>query len=101
MARLENTTCCGIQELSGVSGDFPEDCLVIASRAVGAYILFSDVADNYDGGPALAKLIRKHDLGTLSSPPSKVNPNSGNRLRAWLWGVNKRKLVAFVRKLDR
>lgn len=55
-----------------------------------AYILFSDVVSalgsaKRPGELVAAYLHRRPELGELIETTPAVNPNSGNRIRAWLW----------------
>lgn len=66
-----------------------------------AHIVFSQaVGRNHGGnmgnyGEALAKFITEHNLGEVIETNPTRNPNSGNRVTAWLWTPNKRGLVKF------
>lgn len=46
----------------------------------------------------LVALIRKHKLGEVVQTRSKINPNSKNRIRAYLWTPSRKALNAFAKK---
>jgi len=53
--------------------------------------MFTDAIIN-GNGMRLAKYIRKHGLGTIVETTHRKNPNSGNTMKVWLWGINHKRL---------
>lgn len=51
--------------------------------------------DNY--GLKLSKWIEKQKLGTVVASPSRVNPNTGNKVTVWIWTVNKVNLIRYFK----
>lgn len=92
---------CGVSYLSGLA----QDSKVIVSKVLEerhiadknireAFVIFSDVADTYAdnlvlrrkvGGDALCRYIRENNLGDIVDLPARTNPNSGNKIKVWLW----------------
>jgi len=101
---LEKLSCCGIAEYDGLLNDPEENLRRICSDRFsyenGAYIVFSDIRA-CTRGKSLVKLIKKHKLGTIISPRARVNPNSGNKLKMWIWSPNDRLLKKWYNKQDR
>lgn len=44
------------------------------------------------------KLILKEKLGSVINTGAKVNPNSGNTIRAYIWNVDKQKLSKWFKE---
>lgn len=94
--------CCGIKELDGIEDENPEEILLDATQqwfdeVPRAYMIFS-CTSYYRDGTRLAKYIEKHNLGKTVRTKSKLNPNSGNHLIAWLWAVNNRTLKSWLKQ---
>jgi hypothetical protein len=93
---------CGVKMLVGVSYRPPKEGLVEAIRALYVsdggnpinhfgMILFSDTVRNH-GGTAYAEYITENKLGSIIESKIITNPNSCNKIRTWIWHVNKRGL---------
>ena len=94
--------CCGIREVHNLGADRYEDnpkkalidILQIRFEEYenSAFILFSEVRTkkSYKYGQQLKKLIEKLNLGKVLSTNSKINPNSKNTIRVYLWEVNQK-----------
>lgn len=105
---LHETTCCGIDEIDGLSRD-PKDTLLEVCQekydnggwgdvSRQAYIIFHDANKN-GNGIAMAKYITKNNLGDIVSPArSRINPNSRNYIRAWVWSPDEKLLKAWWKK---
>lgn len=94
MIEIDNTTCCGINEISDISDESntPEGIIkyitIVADKK--AHFNFSDVVKRKNKpvkstGEALAKYIRKHNLGKVIGTPPAKNTNTGNLIRQWTW----------------
>jgi hypothetical protein len=52
-----------------------------------AFILFSDYS--IGRGAHIADFIKDRPwLGPITETPERINPNTGNRIKAWIWAVN-------------
>jgi hypothetical protein len=86
--------CCGVREIDGLSlHREPEDALkgVALSAAYDhkwRHAIFTQAGKGKRYGVQFAAYITKHKLGTVVASPTKVNPNSGNPLKAFIWTVN-------------
>lgn len=95
--------CCGVNELSGIIHEDPFDilCDVGVQRfdegKECAFYIFTDI-DTQKYGAALAKYITDNELGQIAASKSKINPNSDNRLRVWVWSVSDRAFHRWWRK---
>ena len=97
--KIRYMSCCGTKELVMVGYTAPEDLirrLVFNYRF--AHVFFTDVSGKYrskgrsPSGWALAAYIKKHKLGKVVMSETRINPNSGNALTAWIWTVSKTNL---------
>lgn len=104
---LEETSCCGVDELDGLSKK-PERilrdlCFDKYDEEEGgwkhAFLLFTDVTANKNGA-RLARYIKNKGLGITTTLHAKRNPNSGNRVKAWLWSVNEPELKKWFKSQD-
>lgn len=101
MADVEDTTCCGLRELSGLFGDPKSNVLAVCEDRYleehnSAFIMFSDVY-SLGNGRKLAAYIRRNGLGTLTKTRAKRNPNSGNSIMVWVWATNDKNLRAWFK----
>lgn len=92
MANLSGTTCCGLSELANIQGnkDPLSILLDIAPKVMQAkrsFLVYS-CNDQGDIGDELSLFIKDMGLGTVKRTRQKLNPNSGNKLRVYLWDVN-------------
>lgn len=112
MADINETTCCGLMELYGLSDNTPGNLVLIVANhrfeqanygnkdEYGyCFVLFTDVSEK-DYGPGLVKYIKKNKLGKVIQTSSKRNPNTGHRIRAWIWEINQAALWKVYRKND-
>lgn len=97
---LEDTSCCGVDEITSLNSK-PEQTLLEVCEdkysawgdgAVHAFLIFTD-AVKYKHGAQLEKYIIKHKLGTIyKTAKSRRNPNSGNQIMVYIWAPNERTL---------
>lgn len=91
-----STISCGVDELSFVRELKTEAHCIGAIKTVyeecapPALYLFSDIVegskrDYTGGGERLAEFIRNNRLGRLQQSPARLNFNSGNTIRTWMW----------------
>lgn len=94
MIEINGTSCCGIDEISEISKkeNTAEMIIkhIIKKESLQAHYNFSDVIMRgkkmlKSNGIEMAKLIKKHKLGTIIQTPPARNPNSGHIIRQWTW----------------
>lgn len=107
---LLNTSCCGVSEIDGLDIDPKRTLLNLCEmkfeedswdeyRTEQAFILFTDIAEGKDScGEYLAKYIKEHKLGYTVQTRAKTNPNSGNKIKAWLWSPKEKELLKWYKK---
>lgn len=88
----EDLECCGINELSNITGQAPETilrgiCQDWFDNTPRAFLIFS-TAGGSRSGKNLAKYIKENSLGTVYKMKPKLNPNTHNIIRMWCWAVN-------------
>lgn len=111
MSYLNEVECCGAAEAaeirSNISGaanlrDIYEtwwDNYHLDKTVDGPPIIFFTVRKaNAKSGSNLVAEIRKHKLGTVSAGPWVANPNTGNKLKGYLWTVKPRNFHAYAKK---
>ena len=97
-------SCCGIREYDGLRPtpqqnltEFIQDYLEeIRENEPYAFVIFSD-NHTADRGQAFANLIKKEKLGTIAETRKILNPNTHHKLKAWIWGINEKKLRAWAK----
>ena len=101
MADINGTTCCGIKEIHTLTDAKTILKMVwdkkTSNNVKAAFYLFSDKGF-LSNGARLAAYIIFHNLGKVTATPARKNPNSGNRLQAWLWAVDYAKLEEWYKK---
>mgnify|MGYP001558905767 FL=1 len=90
------TTCCGLKEIDGLKETPNETVFYVCvdffdNDIKGAFIIFTDVLRSRRG-LRLQNYIQAKKLGKITESSYKRNPNSGNRLKVWVWEVNEKKL---------
>ena len=102
---IEFTGCCGVDELDGLSSVPKENIIDLCSHVFEegnkkrAMYCFTDRISN-GNGTALAKFIESEKLGTVQESKSKVNPNTGARIKLWIFYPNWKNLKSFNRLID-
>lgn len=98
-------SCCGVGEISGLSdhgGGIDAIRRIIRDRDWNdnkyPFYFFADALGNRQGGTLLASTIKKHKLGVLMPTTTRINPNSDNKIKAWLWIPDKGALKDFKKK---
>ena len=101
--------CCGVREIIGISEgddvseqvkDIIED---LDSRDIPLLIFTATVVEGGDEvsyGQDLADYIKENKLGSVVKSRSKLNPSSGNWIRAYIWSVNGKGVRAYAKKHD-
>lgn len=96
---LELSGCCGLREITYLADHArdPED----AARAFAAdveydknfrYAIFTQAGVRSTYGVKFAAFILANGLGEVVETGWNTNPNTGSRLKVWVWTVNHRKL---------
>jgi hypothetical protein len=96
--RVDGTNCCGVDEIDGLENNTPEEIVYgsyNANKGNCAYYTFTDVEDG--NGDGVAKYIRANKLGTITRAPIALNPNSGNRIKIWIWTVDHAAMEKFCK----
>lgn len=59
------------------------------------FVIFTAMVEDEDGekidppyGENFAAYLREHSLGEVLETPVRFNPNSGNKIKAWIWSIN-------------
>ena len=100
----ETEISCGVRQLSDLSIDPSDDVAEVAYEIFHeeedfTFVLFSDI--EYTGrGIALAEFIKKKGLGTIVKSRVKVNPNTGNKIRVYIWGLNRQRLFPYLKDVS-
>lgn len=65
-----------------------------------AYVIFTD-NQSLMYGRRLANYLRRQKLGKVITTPTRINTNSGHRIQAWTWVVDRRALTKWMIKNDK
>jgi hypothetical protein len=94
---IYDTNCCGLKEIDGLQdyGNYATIRRVLSyeneNQKTPPFYLFTGVT-RWKYGQELAKYIVEKKLGKCVKTPSKLNPNSMNKITAWIWVVNRANL---------
>lgn len=106
---------CGIKEIVGVSDvenntqaqEFvfsivnDKDSMSNDMETMCPILLFSDRYRKKSGGELLAKFIEDNELGLIIRSGITINPNTGNKIRAYIWHVNESNCRKFQRDIKK
>jgi len=118
---IRQLSCCGLRELSGLQGpdsprmkmkefirtscprsgryDFRSGRYSYVGSLRFSHVIFSEARDGAgDYGERFAAFIRRNKLGDVVASLRRVNPNSGNQVKCWVWTLNKPNLMAWANK---
>lgn len=100
-AELKDTTCCGMGEIHYIDSSEPHEILSEAYRQLVrpyyAFIVFTGITpERY--GQDLRSYILRNNLGEVVESKSRLNTNSGNRIKAYIWSPNYDNWRAWYRK---
>ena len=87
--------CCGIAELANIYDDESPELSILGVDGPDdqGIIIFSDTNETrYKYGLALARYIRKHNLGSVTGKTPTINPNTSNKVKVWMWSTNRTNL---------
>lgn len=123
MSYFGPTGCCGLDEYYGLNtnvdvADIPRELFLYSldenrgmdptwsTVRVSTQIVLTAVQPqstgnhraryHYGADKKLVALVKKHKLGTIVSSPLKLNPNSGNKIKCYLWAVSVSGLKAYL-----
>lgn len=105
MATIRSTSCCGVQEISGLSYNrrgpvesFKQAFTYNKELPSCGYFIFTEAgAGKY--GQTFKKWIEENDLGDVVVTKDHKNPNHPKRktgVRVFVWGLNRRKLQKWI-----
>ena len=98
MLQFNDTSCCGVDDIDGLgSRQDPSDAIMDVCRVYvdeysddqrqwPAFFMFTSIGIY---GWKFASYIKKNGLGVVRKSVSRINPNSGSKLRVWMWAVNR------------
>lgn len=104
---IGESQCCGLSEIAEIQTEGPveETAQNIYNSWDGQPLLvFTAVTRGkyyekfYKHGDRLKEFIEKNKLGTVVTSHAKVNPNSKNTVRAYLWSVSARGFHRWAKK---
>ena len=96
MASVRPTSCCGLFEVYGLTGDLL-DLKPLEAYLNYPHFLFTD-NENSKRGDSLFKLIEEKKLGTYVCTDYRLNPNSKNNIKAWLFTPEWEVLTKFLKR---
>jgi len=100
MTDINRTACCGMQVIDGLdqsSGRIMKDICKWKYPEYGnggeqAFLVFTDDIEEKNG-ERFAKFIKRKGLGELYVTPARLNPNSENKIKVWVWAPHEEKLM--------
>lgn len=102
---LDSFMSCGVTMLSGLRYSTPEEIVnkVLKERSVHdkkkireAFVIFSDTdytSAEGRGGNFLYKYIVENKLGKIMEFGPRMNPNTGNQIKVWVWEPPHKSLI--------
>lgn len=110
MIYINGTSCCGMDEIQTIFGSHPKTVIhdVLKNYYFGEnrhsdsykivpFIIFSGT--KAQKAEELCNYIRKNKLGKVLRSDSRLNPNSGNMLRSYIWQTSDRGLREYAKKI--
>lgn len=104
MAELLRTSCCGVRDIDDLSYNrtAKESMLAVCEMFYnedmqGAFCLFTGTTRG-KYAKRFRDYIINNGLGEVIETPAKINPNSGNRLKAYLWTIDQDGLAVWWEK---
>jgi hypothetical protein len=99
---IEQTNCCGFKEIDGLNDNTAKEslnqvCEDFFNGEDAAFLFFTGVSKKRYG-QNFKRLITKLKLGKIIETEAKRNPNSGNKIKAWIWSVNKPKFKQYAKQ---
>jgi len=105
MIDINGLDCCGIKEIVDIDNytENPKQIILdicedyYKEEHMCAFYIFSDIQKK-KAGKNLKNFIQKNKLGLITLSPIRINPNSGNSLRVYLWTIDKKNLKQYWHK---
>lgn len=106
MLYVNETSCCGVREFDCVDDyDDPLQLLLrfcVEENVDGnflnyAFVVFTDRV-NSKRGQKLANYIVKNNLGRIVESRAKINPNTSNKIKVWIWDIDNINLKRWYKK---
>lgn len=101
----EQMNCCGISEIDdlGAARNAAEAMYSILDEwNIARFVIFSQAGKTAKYGVNFARYIKKHKLGTVIETPGwKVNPNSNNLLKVWIWTIDTKACEKWYQREDK
>ena len=104
MPYLNQGDCCGLREISGIARcSGPEKALENLAKGMlydssWRHAVFTQAGTRSTYGEKFKAYILKEKLGTVVESETKVNPNSGNKLKAYVWTVDWRRMKGWMKR---
>jgi hypothetical protein len=110
MLEIEHLNCCGVKELSYIRDSSAKDTVLEVAQAKFyadeldkyedmndfAYAIFTDTNQtDYQYGNSLRNFIKENNLGTIKETSPKRNPNTGHKVKVYIWSIKSRNLKSF------
>lgn len=100
MAYLNDMECCGTCELAGLIYTRTKYAVLHAANSKPcAFVIFTEAQCNdippTTYGKKLSAFIKDNGLGEVVETAEKLNPNSGNMLKVYVWAVDRDSLKTF------
>ncbi len=99
MSVYSSDISCGVRELEDLREKPEESIAEVAIERIErggrfVFVMFSDTIPR-GNGTRIAKYIIKNGLGDIIETRVRENPNTGRRIRVWVWGINLKALTKF------
>lgn len=96
---LESLSCCGVREIAGLKSQphktMWDVCFALFEEDCGqAFLLITDTCQS-QRGRNFVKYIKSNKLGDVVETKWRKNPNSGHRIKVWVWAPNEKRLQAW------
>lgn len=92
---INELECCAVQEIDGIKGLIPYAILGqigndrYENDNKRPFYIFTESRDMKEGAN-LATYIKKHHLGNILITEKKINPNTTNFVKVYLWTIHKK-----------
>lgn len=103
----DSMVSCGVHEIYGLKKSPRQNIKDFAQQHWDSYeqewwefvpfVIFSDTVKS-GSGQKLADFITSNDLGIVRTLRARTNPNSGNKIKVWLWSVNIPEVKTYANK---
>lgn len=108
---IAQTSCCGLREIENLSdyNHTKEAMQAFCKKFLNtdlyggytsdkyAFVLFTGVIEERYG-QRFARFITATKLGKVTGSRARINPNSENVIKVWIWELNKQALIRWHKK---